>query len=207
MEFIATFKTFFFFINERDILYSTITLFIHFLTELFTWCYHSNVFSFLQYLSSVDKHVEGSLTSGKNPVSCNSTCRPTWLLFSVALPILFRAILPVALHACSCFPLWGTFLPDDCCQSHTDFQKVGANSSLAVKKCAQPLFLHPAHLIILVLWGMLEYILSTSAKPAASLCPLIGRHYKSIWENKAQVKTPFLWFALQAEMLDSVCLK
>lgn len=125
--------------------------------------------------------------SGSSPTYCkDSARRPTGL--SVVLPFLFKSIFPVALDACSYFALWETFSRVTVANLFSTSKRSVPIPSLQSNMCAD-LLLHPAHLIIPVLWGMSECIHPATAKPVSSLYPLIGLHYKGLWqENNMQVK-------------------
>lgn len=93
----------------------------------------------------------------------------------------------MALHACSYFALWETFFLATVANLSTSERSVPI-PPLQWNMCTA-LLLHPAHLIIWVLWGMSGCIHPASARPVSSLYPLIALHYEGMCRrNKAQVK-------------------
>lgn len=124
-----------------------------------------------------------NLTSGDNPIYWRRLCQQSNRTLSVVLPFLFRSALPVALDACSYFALWETFsLASVANLAPTSKRSVPIPSSQSNTRAA--LSLHPAHLIIPVLWGMSECIHPAPAKLVSSMYSLIGLHYKRYMDRK-----------------------
>lgn len=155
-----------------------------FLNPLFDWRLPLNLKCYI--LINVEKFI--LLTSGHNPIYCKRLCHQADPTSSVILPFLFKSVLPLALDACSYFALWETFSLVTVANLLPTSKRSVAILPSQTNVCTA-LFLHPAHLIIPVLWGMSECIHPTTAKPVSSLYSLIGLHYKGMWmENNVQVK-------------------
>lgn len=127
--------------------------------------------------------------------------RPTGLFSSITIPLQ-----KPPLHACSYFALWETFSLATVANLSTSERSVPI-PPLQLNMCTA-LLLHPAHLIIRVLWGMSGCIHPATARPVSSLYSLIGLHYEGMCrENKAQVKVFSLVCTFHAALLDKECLQ
>lgn len=107
----------------------------------------------------------------------------------------------MALHACSYFALWETFSLATVANLSTSERSVPI-PPLQWNMCTA-LLLHPAHLIIRVLWGMSGCIHPATARPDSILYPLIALHYEGMCR---QTKVPVKVFSLVSAPFMLHCL-